>query len=504
MAKTKFINAETKISASFLNKVFGGLSTSDGIDADDPLVKGHIHDGIDDDGHVGKISLVDHVEGELQSANLADAAVTTAKIEDSAITTAKIVDNAISTVKIEDEAVTLAKLDPSIDFGGGPTDLNPVTKLMGMSNSFPVQIGVDGSGNIAVTPTTIIFPAASEDMLIKKIVTNVVRSINGGDEILSIDTIVFLSEIRVNGTPIDSGVSGLMSVYGFGKFNPIDLNLPLVAGDLLEIDVNGNGGDLAGFAVTWEPLPATLPTGVNTFLGVDGLFAFIPVGAGAVAATGSFTVDSVPHVSDSITLTDFVSNNVSLQGSNGPRTSGSNDYDNTIATTTDDMAIEMAAAINDPSNDFDNVTAVAVGSDVNLTYAVPGFSGNYSRLINNITEVTIASDYFTGGTTGGTTTVTYDAVPADGTVRNIAVYSIIEEISDVGFEYFLAIEALRINGGTNLLEEKVPCGIFGARSSRYSPNLDIPVTTGDVITVEITNGAIFPTSYLSTIIVELD
>lgn len=78
MSKTKFKNAETIVKDTFLNSIYGGLEgTTEGstLAADDPRLIGHIHDGLSEDGHAGKINLVSHVDGQLVNANLADGAV---------------------------------------------------------------------------------------------------------------------------------------------------------------------------------------------------------------------------------------------------------------------------------------------------------------------------------------------------------------------------------------------------------------------------------------------
>jgi hypothetical protein len=53
---------------------------------------------------------LDHPDGSVTSAKLANGAVTTPKIADGQITTAKLADNAVTTVKIADGAVTIPKL----------------------------------------------------------------------------------------------------------------------------------------------------------------------------------------------------------------------------------------------------------------------------------------------------------------------------------------------------------------------------------------------------------
>jgi len=80
MAKTKFKNAQTIVTEDFLNSLYGGLegsSEASSLDADDPRVIGHVHDGVTgEDGHAAKIDLVGHVTNQLGNINLANDAVT--------------------------------------------------------------------------------------------------------------------------------------------------------------------------------------------------------------------------------------------------------------------------------------------------------------------------------------------------------------------------------------------------------------------------------------------
>lgn len=75
---TKYTSGTTIVTADVANSWFGGLYGSyEGslLDADDPRVAGHVHDGEAYDGHAGKIDLVNHVKSKLQHQNLADSAV---------------------------------------------------------------------------------------------------------------------------------------------------------------------------------------------------------------------------------------------------------------------------------------------------------------------------------------------------------------------------------------------------------------------------------------------
>ncbi len=98
---TKFSNSSTLVTADYMNSIFGGLSGTaegDALDADDPRVIGHVHDGDNLDGHVGKIDLVSHVENQLRNTNLGDQAVTkrtVARFEDptQAIPVSEVIDS---------------------------------------------------------------------------------------------------------------------------------------------------------------------------------------------------------------------------------------------------------------------------------------------------------------------------------------------------------------------------------------------------------------------------
>lgn len=75
---TKYASGSTIVTADVANSWFGGLYGSYEatlLDADDPRVTGHVHDGESYDGHAAKIDLVNHVKSKLQHQNLADLAV---------------------------------------------------------------------------------------------------------------------------------------------------------------------------------------------------------------------------------------------------------------------------------------------------------------------------------------------------------------------------------------------------------------------------------------------
>nr|BDD46177.1 hypothetical protein 14 [bacterium] len=76
---TNYESSVTIVTADVANSWYGGLygsSEGESLDADDPLVAGHVHDGEHQDGHAQKINLVSHVTSQLRNVNLADDAVT--------------------------------------------------------------------------------------------------------------------------------------------------------------------------------------------------------------------------------------------------------------------------------------------------------------------------------------------------------------------------------------------------------------------------------------------
>ena len=70
---TRHKSGETIVTAEVMNKLYGGeFGFNETADEFDPLVAGHVHDGIHADGHSSKVLLTDgsHVRGYLYTANL--------------------------------------------------------------------------------------------------------------------------------------------------------------------------------------------------------------------------------------------------------------------------------------------------------------------------------------------------------------------------------------------------------------------------------------------------
>lgn len=127
--------------------------------------------------------------------------------------------------------------------------------------------------------------------------------------------------------------------------------------------------------------------------GLAGWFAANVSTGVAVAATGTITIDAVPTNGDTITINGNV-----LTATTGARTPGSDDF-SIDSGTTDGVATEIAAAINDGANSFSgDVSASAATNVVTLTAVTPGSAGNSITLAtDNATDIILSGATLTGG-----------------------------------------------------------------------------------------------------------
>jgi len=130
-------------------------------------------------------------------------------------------------------------------------------------------------------------------------------------------------------------------------------------------------------------------------------YACVKVDGADTFATGTATVVTAPlAIGDTLTIGGFA-----LIGICGPRTSGSNDF-NIASLSPAALAVEIAAAINDPANAFAAlVTATVVGATITLSAATPGAGGNAITLGATTTpagNITVSGATLTGGGSSGT------------------------------------------------------------------------------------------------------
>jgi len=120
------------------------------------------------------------------------------------------------------------------------------------------------------------------------------------------------------------------------------------------------------------------------------------LGAGTYAS-GTVTIDAIP-----LTAGDLITiGGTNLTGIVGTRTSGSDDFSIDGATAAA-IAVEIAAAINDPLNSFAaTVEAVANSNVVTITAVTPGAGGNAITLSVTAANLTASGATLTGGGSAG-------------------------------------------------------------------------------------------------------
>lgn len=178
----------------------------------------------------------------------------------------------------------------------------------------------------------------------------------------------------------------------------------LVTGPVSDSTVKGNLVDavIGSQEPTAEGIRVAISGERPEDIKIDGNFVkrcaegIVVRGALSTRATATVTVANVGNVDagDNITI-----GGVALVGVTGARSSGSNNFNETIGVDTA-MAIEIAAAINDPENAFstDIVHAEASGADVILYHARRGATGNGTTLTtNDATAFTLSAATLTGG-----------------------------------------------------------------------------------------------------------
>lgn len=160
---TKFGSGSTIVTADFANSMFGGLygtTEGDSLDADDPRVAGHVHDGVKADGHAQKINLVNHVTSQLTNSNLADDAVTKRNIqsftnESSAIPVSEVIDGTTYYYLDIDEQETFSSITQSStgtgSSSGGPLSADSGTDTLNFEADSGIEITLSDTGTDTVT-----------------------------------------------------------------------------------------------------------------------------------------------------------------------------------------------------------------------------------------------------------------------------------------------------------------------------------------------------------------
>jgi hypothetical protein len=184
--------------------------------------------------------------------------------------------------------------------------------------------------------------------------------------------------------------------------------------------VNSGANDTVTIAASIASTPlSTLLRGIEIENVTTGQACVRIVGADQFAS-GTVTVNTAPlAVGDVVTI-----NGVPLTGVTGTRTSGANDF-SVAGGTTDALAGEIAAALNDVANSFSTlVEASVVGSVITLTAVTAGSGGNSITLTVTTVPVgglAVSGATLTGGGAAGTVLGSGGIVIEDCTLKASAV-----------------------------------------------------------------------------------
>ena len=515
---TRFRSAITILTEDLANSLFGGLyNTTEGntLDPDNPLVAGHIHDGQHLDGHAQKINLEEHTTGQLDGANIQDDSISESKLNFSVATgylkifadeTERLADATVYTTgDLYGKALQVDTVVEYILTDVSPTTWSPLggsevatetLKILGMTNTFPLDPSLG-------QPIAITFAAAPSDILIKQFNVKMMKEQTTDSILIDLGELTaYFENIEINGLPLDFAGVGLLQVYSDEAASPIDINIPLSEGDVLSFDLYVTAGAPGSVNALYVNQPGTLPSS-NYFI-ADSTSTVLS--APGTSATYTLTVNSAPTdgSADIVfqnrfkTTSTFGSSTFSLTPAGGARTSGQNDYDNTLGTPTL-IAANIVAAINDSSNNFDTAgfSASNVGATITLTASLPGPIGNQISVDNDIPEISSTGTYFTGGALSSDTTLTLVAAPADGTITDI--YIQVNNLAEDQANNFLTLKALKINGGSNELSSQISGDYLDPTNNNRNLNISIPINAGDIVTLEINgfySSALFVTPML--------
>ncbi len=479
MAKTKFVDNQTILTSSFNNTIYGGLEGTTegaGLDATDPLIGGHLHDGVSEDGHAQKISLTDHVTDELDGEMLQDSSVPNSKLIGPLGT--GLQDE--RRIPFGSDEIFLAELDSGSDFLFlGPVSQDTILKELYIRVLSPAGIG---SYQNFVHITSI---AVSDGEVT-------------GPNLMS----GFMPSVPVNPrfSPIFPVTFNEVIPAGFGLqivlFKTAALSSPDPGSLLLSVHATGVPGDTDAGLTKQTFLGCTAPT-------------LLSAAVGGVRASDTFTVQSNPlTVGDTIDINFPLQGIKTLTGVSGPRTSGSNDFQ-VDAGSNAAIAADIIAAINDPMNEFEQFIEAtsAGGASFDLTFWDPGDFGNQTIVdVTNAIPVQILPS-FSSLDNGAPDILTLSFGPAPSDMQLKRLYTAVSNTgissTDKGsaslfglqFDSVLDIGAIRVNGGGNLIDGRFPCvstnNTDGTISTvdylglMASPNFQLDILEGDTLEVDM-------------------
>lgn len=360
--------------------------------------------------------------------------------------------------------------------------------------------------------TTLTF-VATEECTLRKLVfeptvlevgTTAAQIVENPAQNMSIDRLEVVSGTGpdVGRTLLEGG--GVVGIFFAAQniANSPDLGIRLDAGDVVEIDVSerSNNQVLFDVAFTWTPTySATLPKRILGSAAGPPFFAANI--AGSNSSLGNLTVLAAPATAI-ITLTPVGQSPLNLTPAGGPRSSGANDYDNTIGTVTG-LRDEIFAAFTDPANQFTSLYnfisgGVGVPDQIAIERLLPGAATNYDRVTTNQ-----LAEFSTTIPSGGTSDeVTVAAVsPADNvTITDVYMARFTGGLVPSNtYTPFATLSGLDVAGSPQALSvANTPADT--SRSLRQS--VDIPVTAGQTIDVRARYGG--PGTYVGAFMLVAD
>jgi hypothetical protein len=244
----------------------------------------------------------------------------------------------------------------------------------------------------------------------------------------------------------------------------------------------------------WAQSGSTAVVQVVDLLGIDqsGANPLPQVVAAPSRASGSATVGATLGVGNALTI-----GTQALTGVAGARTPGSNDFNASLGTVAA-LAIEIVTAINDPTNNFDEVAGsgngvyatYGGGGVVNIFASQAGTAGNDLALSSNTGNITVSGATLTGGGVRATKTISFVPAPRDILLKQLLVSVTVNESVD-GFPQILRLTSITVDGGANLVTGYVTVPITSGETPATSPDMDITVLQGQVVSItfdSVSNG----------------
>lgn len=384
------------------------------------------------------------------------------------------------------------------------TPVEPEIKILGHADISSSYIDLSGPAN-----STISFPPAPNDLIIKRIDLGFYPDIGNG--VVDINTLIFIEDIQIDGISIMNGVIPSTALDPRHKADTPVFNRLVTAGQVVTIitstSLTNSGGIFTQPLLSYVDGTSDTDLEKETYLGSDPLVhtgppagALIMPGTGVTNATTILTINSAPLAAgDEIVFNKAVGEPDTLTGSPGARTPGSDDFDATIGTVSG-LATEIAAAINDSSNNFSSaLTAIAntpSSGDITIEH-FGGEIGNFATMDSTTTPaggITPASASFSGGESE-TLEITFEAAPANMTLNRLYT-TIISGQGSGALGASLAINQITVNNGPNLLSGYLGTAYTsnGPGDSSIlsagvlaSPKLGLSINAGDVVRITVVN-----------------